>query len=63
MSPSVTVPLGDSALPVHACGLLSGVTVPEVAQCPCVAVTLWMVVLCVLFLLCGDCLHPMCMVM
>lgn len=45
MSPCVTVPLGDSALPVHACDLLSDVTVPEVGQCPCVAVTLWMVVL------------------
>lgn len=60
MSPCVTVPLGDSALPVHACDLLSDVTVPEVGQCPCVAVTLWMVVLGVRFLLCGDCLHPVC---
>lgn len=63
VSPGTTVRLRDGAPLVHACDLVSGFTIPRVGQCPCVAVTLWMVVLCVLVLLCGDCPHSMCVVM
>lgn len=62
MFPCITVPLGNGALPVQACDLVSGATIPEVGQCPSVAVTLWTIVLCVL-VLCGDYPCPMCVVM
>lgn len=43
---------------MQACDLVSGVTIPEVGQCPYVAVTLGMVVLCMFVFLCGDRLRP-----